>query len=152
MKFRKYTQEQFIEAIASSQSIAQALTKLGVAPHGGNYKVAQNYIEQLGLDISHMSGQAWNKGKQVGPKRELNDYLTNQCSISSFKLKNRLLSEKILERRCQNCQLSEWLDKPIPLELHHIDGNPKNNQLDNLSLLCPNCHSLTDNYRGKNKK
>lgn len=50
------------------------------------------------------------------------------------------------------CGNTEWLDKHIPLELHHINGNHKDNRLSNLQLLCPNCHALTDNYRGKNIK
>jgi len=49
------------------------------------------------------------------------------------------------------CKQITWLEKDIPLELHHIDGDHSNNELSNLTLLCPNCHALTDNYRGKNK-
>lgn len=51
---------------------------------------------------------------------------------------------------CENCGISTWQDETIPLEVHHIDGNTTNNQLDNLMLLCPNCHSLTKTWRGKN--
>lgn len=53
---------------------------------------------------------------------------------------------------CERCKLNEWLDKPINLELHHKDGDRSNNALENLELLCPNCHSCTDNYGSKNKK
>ena len=49
-------------------------------------------------------------------------------------------------RKCENCGLEEWLGQPINLEIHHIDGNHYNNDLSNLQLLCPNCHSYTDNY------
>lgn len=52
--------------------------------------------------------------------------------------------------QCESCSLSEWMNNPIPLELEHIDGNNKNNTKENLKLLCPNCHSLTKTYRGKN--
>lgn len=52
---------------------------------------------------------------------------------------------------CESCGLREWLDKPIPLELEHIDGNNRNNIKDNLKLLCPNCHAQTPTYRGRNK-
>ena len=48
--------------------------------------------------------------------------------------------------------MEKWLGEPIPLELHHKDGDPFNNELDNLSILCPNCHAFTDNYRSKNKR
>ena len=52
--------------------------------------------------------------------------------------------------RCENCGLTSWMNQPISLEVHHVDGDYLNNDIDNLKLLCPNCHSLTDNYRGKN--
>jgi predicted nucleic acid-binding Zn ribbon protein len=53
--------------------------------------------------------------------------------------------------KCEDCKLSEWKNTKIPLESHHIDGNYRNNKEENLKLLCPNCHSITDNYRGKNR-
>ena len=67
------------------------------------------------------------------------------CSWADFK-------EKIKERKCESCGLTEWKGEEIPLELHHIDGNHFNNDLDNLQLLCPNCHSLTDTYCGRKNK
>jgi 5-methylcytosine-specific restriction endonuclease McrA len=62
------------------------------------------------------------------------------------------LQEGIKPYCCENCGLSTWLGNPIPLELHHIDGDKTNNTLENFQLLCPNCHALTDSYRGKNVK
>jgi hypothetical protein len=53
--------------------------------------------------------------------------------------------------RCERCGLTEWLEQPIPLELHHMDGDSDNNAEENLQLLCPNCHAFTDNYKGANK-
>ncbi len=61
-----------------------------------------------------------------------------------------MLNEGYKEHKCESCGLTTWLDKPIPLELHHIDGNRNNNTLENFQLLCPNCHAFTDSYRGKN--
>lgn len=152
MQFRKYTKENFIIAIATSNSIREALNKLNVKSSGGNYSVAKKYIKILKLDISHMSGQGWNKNKTFGPKRPIEDYLNNKYEISSHSLRLRLLKEKFFDHKCSSCNLTVWLGNKIPLELHHIDGNNKNNNLSNLQLLCPNCHSTTDNYRGKNIK
>lgn len=152
MSKHKYTLEQFQLAISESESISQLLKKLEIAPKGGNYKVAYKYIEKYNLDISHFKGQGWNKGIQTGPKRNIQDYLNNSQSISSYKLKIRLLKENIMSYKCSCCKNTEWMDKPIPLELHHKDGNNENNNLENLELLCPNCHSFTDTYRGKNQK
>ena len=77
----------------------------------------------------------------------LND---NNKHITSYKLKIKLLKEHIKEPVCENCGNRYWLGHPIPLELHHKDGDRFNNELSNLSLLCPNCHAFTDNYRSKN--
>lgn len=60
----------------------------------------------------------------------------------------------LLEERghqCECCELTEWLGQPIPLEVHHVDGDSDNNTKENLKLLCPNCHAFTDNYKGANK-
>jgi len=152
MKFRKYTKEQFIEAIASSSSIRQALRKLNVVPHGGNYHVAKSYIKKLNLDISHMKGQGWNKGQNFGPKRPIEDYLSNKHSIQSNKLRKRLIREEFFAAKCCICDNTTWNNKPIPLELDHINGNHQDNTLSNLRIICPNCHAQTDTYRGKNKK
>lgn len=67
-------------------------------------------------------------------------------------LKMRLLNSGLLEYKCYNCGISEWQDQRLSLELHHIDGNGKNNRLENLQLLCPNCHSQTKTWGGKNRK
>ena len=67
----------------------------------------------------------------------------------------KTFKDKLIEERghkCENCNLEKWLDLPISLELHHIDGDRSNNTKENLKLLCPNCHSYTDNYGSKNKK
>lgn len=74
----------------------------------------------------------------------------NSTYLNTNHLRERLLKEKIKECKCEICNNIEWLNYLIPLELHHIDGINTNNSLNNLQLLCPNCHAQTDNYRGKN--
>mgnify|MGYP001176989790 CR=1 FL=1 len=152
MSHRNYTTEQFKQAVKDSLSIAQALVLLGLAPKGGNYRTFKDFALKNNIDTSHFTGQGWNKGQSFGPKREIQEYLSNEKTIQSYKLKNRLLKEGLLEHKCNKCKLTAWLDKPIPLELHHKDGNHLNNNLDNLELLCPNCHALTETYRGKNQE
>lgn len=73
-------------------------------------------------------------------------YFTNQKIISSFALKRKLFKSKVKEMKCEECLSTEWMGQIIPLELHHKDGNNKNNNLDNLQILCPNCHALTPNF------
>ena len=78
------------------------------------------------------------------------EYLEKSDDIQSNKVRLKLLRENYKEYICECCKMSTWLNQPIPLELHHKDGNRNNNSIDNFELLCPNCHAFTDSYRGKN--
>ena len=147
---RNYSNTQFLEAVANSTSISQVIKKLGLIPAGGNYTSFHYLATQLSADTSHFLGQSHNKGKTFGPKRSIEDYLSNNFPINSNRLRIRLLNEGRFEKRCYSCNSSSWLNQDIPLELEHIDGNHANNNFDNLTLLCPNCHALTSTYRGKN--
>jgi len=91
------------------------------------------------------------KGYEKGYE-PVNLYLNNSRLITPHRLKLKLLREGLKEHRCECCGNSVWMNKPIPLELHHINGVDSDNSLNNLQLLCPNCHAQTDNYRGRAKK
>ena len=147
----KQTKQEFEQIINSSNSVAECLRKMGLVDAGGNYRIFHRYVEKYEIDTSHFSGMLWSKGKTIGPKRPIEDYLSNTFPINSHRLRLRLIKEGIFNHECSVCKLTQWLNKPVSLELDHIDGNHDNNHLDNLRLLCPNCHAQTSNYRGKNK-
>jgi hypothetical protein len=149
---KRYTDQEIIDAVASSSSYAQVIEKLGRRPAGGNYVTVQKHIRRLQLDTSHFSGQIWNKGK-IFSGLPVTDYLVQGGKeINSHRLKNKLLASGLKQFVCETCGNSEWLGHPIPLELHHIDGDHTNNTINNLVLICPNCHTFTPNYRGKGIK
>lgn len=150
-KSRNYTDEQFAEAVANSGSIRQVLQKLKLREAGGNYQCAKERVRQLNLDISHFHGQAWNKGKTLPKRQPLETYLVENRLVQSNSLKKRLIKEGVKEHKCEMCGITEWNGQPTPIELDHIDGNRYNNTIENLRLLCPNCHAQTDTYRGRNK-
>lgn len=152
MKLRKYTPEQLRQAVKESFTYRQVLKKLNVIPAGGNYETLKKAIAFFNVDASHFRKQGWAKGQKFGPKRPLSAYLSNEHPIHSHKLKNRLMREGIFSHQCASCGLTEWKGQPIPLELDHINGDNKNNNLSNLRVLCPNCHAQTSTYRGRNIK
>jgi Zn finger protein HypA/HybF involved in hydrogenase expression len=148
-----YTIEEFKKAVEESYSIAQALTKLGLSPRGGNYRIFKRVEKLYNIDTSHFTGQGHMKGRKNNfLTKPLSEILVKNCEYSSNKLRKRLIEEGLKEYGCECCKLTEWLGEPIPLELDHIDGDHYNNLIENLKILCPNCHAKTPTYRGKNKK
>lgn len=137
-KYRNYTDEDIIKYSKDVFSIAGLLKKLDLKPIGGNYANIKRLIQKLNIDTSHWTGQGWNNGKQL---KDWKDY-----TKVSF-LKKHLI--KIRSHKCELCLNENWLNKPITLEVHHIDGDRTNNDLNNLKLLCCNCRATTDNWRNK---
>lgn len=152
---KKWTYEELIDAIKSSESIAETLRKLGLKPQGSNYKTIHRYVSKYNIDTSHWLGQAHLKGKErIKLRRPLEDLLVYNPSISikTDTLKKKLVSAKLITYECCICKLSIWLDKYISLHLDHINGNSFDNRIENIRLLCPNCHSQTETYCGKKNK
>lgn len=142
----KLEDEDIVNALKSSFSIAETMRKLGVGLH---YRIMHTHIKRLNVDTSHF--RSTSGGYQE--KKELTYYLKeNSCSTSTSHLKKRLIREKYLENKCSICEIYEWNNKPLSLHLDHINGTPTDNRLENLRLLCPNCHSQTATYCGKNAK
>lgn len=147
----RWTAEQLAAAVAE-KSIAGVLRRLRLRAAGANYARISHIIKQAGLSTAHFTGQGHLRGRHNPhvPKTPLERILVEGSLFGSSKLRKRLLAERVLEARCSFCQLVEWFGRPIPLELDHVDGDGHNNRLENLRLLCPNCHATTPTYRGKN--
>ncbi len=125
---------------------------LGIKAAGGNYTTLKQKFEKWNIDTGHFRGQGWNVGLKFkpNPRKPLSEILVKNSTYQAYKLKRRLLAESMKDRVCERCHLTVWMNEKIPLELHHMNGISNDNRLCNLQLLCPNCHALTDNYRGKN--
>jgi len=148
---RKYSIEDLEKAVAENVSIAGVLRQLGLRPIGGNYRTIKHLISENHFDISHFTGQGWNVGLHFRPKASIPDesvFVKNSSYRCSWRLREKYKRVTGISY-CEQCGLDSWLGKPIPLEIHHINGNNTDNRLENLQLLCPNCHAFTNNYRGK---
>jgi hypothetical protein len=80
--------------------------------------------------------------------RPLEQVLVAGRTFNRWHLRRRLVAEGLKEERCERCGISEWLGRPVSLELHHVNGDGRDQRLVNLEILCPNCHSQTDNWGG----
>lgn len=152
---RTWSDEKFIEATKTSQSVSMALRYLGLQPTGGNFKSFRLHAERLGLSLEHMTGQSWSKGKTITwPKGQDLVYILidNSTYTNLTSLKSRLLRAGLIKNVCALCKIPPvWLELPLYLQLDHISGNSRDHRLQNLRLLCPNCHSQTATYCGRNK-
>jgi hypothetical protein len=118
--------------------MAQLLGKLGLTKAGGNYANMKKTMQRLGVECDHWKGQLWSKGERLKDWSQYNRAGT---------LKPHLLKER--GHKCERCHKSEWQGYKIPIEIHHVNGDKTKNDYDNLQLLCPNCHFLTDNFRNR---
>ena len=144
-KWEKFSREEIKQFVKNSKSYAELARQIGyddASKNGNAYRVVHQMIDELNLDTSHFTGQGWNKDNF--------DYSRFRYG-KKIKTANALNAITLLRgHKCENCGLEEWQGKKIPLEVHHIDGDELNSDLNNLQILCPNCHALTDNYKGKN--
>jgi len=152
---RGYNKEQFISAVESSISKRNALIQLGLVPSGGNYKVFDRAVNELGLDISHFRGQGYLLGGNHDwtPKIPLDEILVENSSYSSSsRLKQRLYDVNLLKPVCNKCGIGDkWNGSSLSLHLEHKNGDNSDHRIENLEILCPNCHSQTLSYCGRNK-
>lgn len=154
MRTKRWDTNKLKIAVKKSKSVRQVIFTLGLVPAGGNYDQIKKYIKLNQLDTSHFTGKAWNKGMRgIGkPLIATIDILRINSDFQSFKLKARLFKEGFKKQKCEECGWAKTsIDGRIPLELDHVNGVKSDNQIKNLRILCPNCHSLKPTHRGRNK-
>lgn len=156
---KEISKEKFLEICKKANSIADIIRECGLRVEGGNYKTIKRRIKLENIDISHIKlGLSSNRGRKFETtkvtKEEFLSRIKNGEQISRKFIKQKVVEFDLLNnKKCAECGCgTEWNAKPLILQLDHINGNPDDNNLENLRFLCPNCHSQTETFSGKQKK
>lgn len=153
----QFTDEQFSKIVENAKFWKDAMHECGYNSYKGVPHIKER-AEKLGLNTDHIVGEDWAKSMYSGnPKYTLEQIcIENSSYMDCRRLMKRLKRELGWEHKCTSCENTTWTIKgethAIPLELEHINGNHFDHRLDNLTFLCPNCHTFTPTYKGKNMK
>ena len=154
-KYSKYTKEEIENSVNNSHSLSESMRKMGLIPRGRNYMRFRSMVKYFKIDTSH-----FNQKHSV--------HLLKRHSVESFKkevlkkngkrwvstaIKVKIFKYELLKEECVECGIgSTWKRKKLVLHLDHIDGDYRNNEIENLRILCPNCHSQTETYCNKGSR
>ena len=130
------------DIINDCTTFADIMRRVGLPVRGKMGITLKKKLLENGYDLSHLTGIPKFRHKQ----KTLEEYLTKNSTAKSCKIKNILFKHGIKTNKCEVCGIENWNGKPLNMQLHHIDGDPTNNTLENLQILCPNCHAQTDTY------
>ena len=156
-KIYNYSKEELQHLLDSSNGYGDVLSKIGLGRKGRNPDKLKIIIKEYDLDETKM-----NKNRSEFYKKcAIQTHLKTTKPLSEILVKNstfthasyllkKLVKAGLKEYKCEICGITEWTGKPIVLQVHHKDGDNKNNELENIEIVCPNCHSQTDTYAGKN--
>lgn len=152
-----YTVEELQELISNSRTVTEILDKLGVKRTNGrghsgrNFNALRKFCEQHNIDTSHFDSQVGIHNSTDKAKANIGEYFVNGIYRPTTNMRKIILREKLLPYVCSVCGNSgKWQGENLILQLHHIDGDNTNNKLSNLTFLCPNCHSQTQNFAARN--
>ncbi|MFJ6607736.1 HNH endonuclease signature motif containing protein [Streptomyces lydicus] len=153
----KWTREKLQAAVSASTNVCGVLRHLGLDVVGGHHTHISRRIKAYGIDTSHFTPVVRTARMKNNQRRQSAEEILVEATsghatrLPSARLK-RAMRELGTEERCALCGVEPlWLGEPLPLEVDHIDGNWRDNRIENLRFLCPNCHSTTDSYRGRGK-
>ena len=151
---RRFRDEDLIAAVKSETTMHGVLRRLGYQPSGGMFRFVKAHIRRLDLDTSHFRGQSWARGVRRPSTRSipLEELLVPGSQAKSGYLRCRIIAAGLKPDHCEGRGLKEWRGQPLPLALDHVDGDHTDNRLENLRILCPNCHALTETWCGRNRR
>ncbi len=139
IKPKNIPKQEFIDICNSSESMAYAASRLGL-----HFNTFKKYALNYGCYNTNQSGKGTTRNGKTRIKN-IKDYATRAS------VRKRIIKESLIPYECNECGISNWNGQKLSLHLDHMDGNNWNHELSNLRFLCPNCHSLTETYTGKNK-
>lgn len=149
-KLYNFSDKDFINIIQNSNSYAECCRKLGYSDKGSHGSDAiKRRCKELNIQTSHFN----QPGKSNSKRYDLDEILVENSTYANIaRLKLRLIAENRLEYKCAKCgNEGIWNDEPLVLQLDHINGKHLDHRIENLRFLCPNCHSQTNTFSGKNK-
>lgn len=152
MAFRntKYSKELLESIVRESLNVSEVLRKLGLTVSGGNHRHVSSRIKHYGLDTSHFKSGVKRDKTPRTLKRSAENILVRGAKQKVHHLR-RALEEVGVKEICFECgQVPVWNEKPLRLQVDHIDGDNENNLQENLRFLCPNCHTQTATYGARN--
>lgn len=148
------SKEEIQKILNESCSFVEVLKKLGLCEHSGNHRTLKERIEFDDLNIEALKEKRieLTKKRLVKEKIPLSEILVENSNYRDSKsLKKRLLDDNLLKYVCEKCNNDgSWMGHKLTLQLEHKNGDHKDNRLENLCFLCPNCHSQTETYAGRN--
>lgn len=148
-KPRKYNKDSLAPAIQSSNTWAEVCVRLGLKPKTGSQSHLKKRAQSLSISFAHFQGcKMGGFAKNPRKRKALSEYLVKGSTIISSRLRKRLVESGLKKDECESCLRTRWLGQPIPLECHHINGEHTDCRLENLKILCPNCHAVETLYTG----
>lgn len=140
-KWRNFSREELQSIVQKVFSYRELAKQLGYQRDGGGtIRSLHNMVEELKLDVSHFKGKGW-----TGNNPDLTAFTTNSNKKNGSTFLKTLITIRGY-RKCESCGITEWLGQEVFLQVHHINGEHSDNRLENLMMICPNCHALTDSY------
>ena len=156
-RIEEYNKDYIQQLFDTCRNRCEVLEKLGMCTSGNSYTTLYNYVKKYNIDTSRIESLRKKGSNRRLPhlNSEIKMRLELEGKTNNYRghsLKNYIIRNNIKRWKCECCGRTKWKGENIPLQLHHIDGDHYNNNINNLQLLCPNCHAMTDNYGKKNKR
>ena len=158
MKKYDWSEKRVRDAVSEANCWFNCLELLGIPKKGYNYRTLQNRVRDYGIDVSHFDYSYAHLHNGQHYARHLSNRAESDVFCLGANVKISSLKKEYIRRfmagvpRCEECGITEWNGKELVFQIHHLDGNNRNHVKENLKLLCPNCHSQTENFSNKKRE